>query len=413
MSICRHIIYRMHWIYFISFLFLMCCEEPEIESIKDKNLLWYKQNVSNHIEQKVDYEGKLLFYYLKKDGSKGEFNLIDPFTGQETFLNTIISNENELFGSIYHNNKAVIKVGVNFVFIDLVNGSLEQIPAYLPLPVIFENEGFTTDYANDHITHKKNDVKKINLITNEIETIYSADLVLPETFDTFFPLGGYSRVELYKKSGNLNSLILYGEYYGDSTNGRHWIDFIDPVSLTKQTDSLAIIGNVMDNWIDEENDKMYVINSAFYSNQYMVVVYAIDLLTKQILWEKRYMDVVWSGGMVLAQNKLFYIIDGVPEGTMYSVDPQTGQHLWVNKTKAGVLTSQLQELNGIIYFTSSNSGRIHAIDINTGQDLWNKRPPVDYGSYTTACYVVEGNEEKKGVVIGITWDEIFAYEAIK
>ena len=99
---------------------------------------------------------------------------------------------------------------------------------------------------------------------------------------------------------------------------------------------------------------------------------------------------------------------------LYNLHPATGQVLWKEKT-AGT-SSRLRYLNGIIYLSGGSTGRIHAVDTETGETVW-LLDPLKYNDgsddFKPDLYVVPGENGEKGKVIIQTHNVAYCVEAYR
>ncbi len=82
------------------------------------------------------------------------------------------------------------------------------------------------------------------------------------------------------------------------------------------------------------------------------------------------------------------------------------QTVWVN-TDTGSSPSQLKHHNGIVYFTSFGTGKLYAVDSETGHDLWEEESP-NKSAYSQAGFdFVELTIDKEKELIYLN-DRFFA-----
>ena len=73
-------------------------------------------------------------------------------------------------------------------------------------------------------------------------------------------------------------------------------------------------------------------------------------------------------------------------------------------------------LNGIVYFVGGSSGKLHAIDVNTGKHVWKldalKLGEPDWGHFkTNAVYVFPAEGNKSAKVIALSHLYAYCFEA--
>jgi glucose dehydrogenase/plastocyanin len=126
-----------------------------------------------------------------------------------------------------------------------------------------------------------------------------------------------------------------------------------------------------------------VVDGTVYVQDLNSNVYAVDLDTGKLVWQKGYeAPVVGPNGAAFDQGMLF-VTDGMQ--TVAALDAKTGEQLWSKQIAPPAtqgITQQLTALNGTIYVstipgTSTTSfylgggmGIIHALDERTGDELW-------------------------------------------
>ena len=76
----------------------------------------------------------------------------------------------------------------------------------------------------------------------------------------------------------------------------------------------------------------------------------------------------------------------------------------------------LRYLNGVVYFGGGGDGKLHAVDAETGEYLWEIESP-DLGKNKSAyfgglCAVVPGVGSEKGKIVVTTGLNAYCYEAI-
>jgi outer membrane protein assembly factor BamB len=154
-----------------------------------------------------------------------------------------------------------------------------------------------------------------------------------------------------------------------------------------------------------------------------IMVYALDLKTRTLLWEKENLDpgtIAHNGPLIISNNKLYlntgfkvfcldaftgdelwrsaYLSNGcfysnlveykdliiaqADEIGMYALDKNTGAQVWYNKDTDGTVFETLLH-EGIVYCTSSGYSRLYAIRASTGETIWKELSPNRGGSKTS------------------------------
>ncbi len=103
-------------------------------------------------------------------------------------------------------------------------------------------------------------------------------------------------------------------------------------------------------------------------------MFCLDTKTGNILWEKQFTgfgeDLLY-GNIIIEDNKL---IVKTSYESIYALDPNTGNVIWENE-KSGATPTDMVYSEGVIYYGSSGDGKLHAIDINDGKQLWEMESP--------------------------------------
>jgi len=102
-------------------------------------------------------------------------------------------------------------------------------------------------------------------------------------------------------------------------------------------------------------------------------MYAVDIVTGQELWRFDTGEPLMYSSPTIADGTAYF---GNSEGMFYSLDAHTGQELWrFEAEENGRVKSSPSVIDGVVYFVSGSwdtwfDDRIHALDINSGQQLW-------------------------------------------
>ncbi|MEP6738181.1 MAG: PQQ-binding-like beta-propeller repeat protein, partial [Chryseolinea sp.] len=141
-------------------------------------------------------------------------------------------------------------------------------------------------------------------------------------------------------------------------------------------------------------------------------IHCFDAMTGYERWRTRVGSKPVLSSMILADGRLYTANE---DRYVYCLDPNIGQIIW-RKESTGTC-SELSYLNGVIYFLGGGDGLLHAVDASTGDQLWKVQSPdlkknsgaFFYGS----CIAVQGQGDKKPVVVATTGLNAYAFEAIK
>jgi len=120
-------------------------------------------------------------------------------------------------------------------------------------------------------------------------------------------------------------------------------------------------------------------------------------------------DFLFSG-FIVEDNQL---LANCENSIFYCINPETGAIKW-HVDGAGTSTP-LRYLNGIVYFSGGSTGRIHAIDTNTGEYVW-LLDPANYNhqeDFKPDLYVAPGENGEKGKVIICTPEKAYCLPAYR
>lgn len=136
---------------------------------------------------------------------------------------------------------------------------------------------------------------------------------------------------------------------------------------------------------------------------------ANDVMTGDSIWEYNGTNNFTFGG--------FEIIDGCVYAMeevngLHCFDLHTGEKRWTMWHYALGTTSQMAHLNGVIYFVNGGNGNLMAVDMETGELLWDIESP-DRESFRREVAVYEGGPGEKNMVVTSTYQSAVAYEAVR
>jgi len=133
-----------------------------------------------------------------------------------------------------------------------------------------------------------------------------------------------------------------------------------------------------------------------------------DIITGNQIWVKDFPQDFMFSGFIIEDNK---IIANNEDTYTYALNPNTGSQIW--KTKTAGTSSRMSYLNGIVYFVGGSTGKLHAIDINTGKHVWKiDGHKLDGENFkTNAVYVFPAKNGKKAKIIALTHLNAYCFEA--
>ncbi len=138
-----------------------------------------------------------------------------------------------------------------------------------------------------------------------------------------------------------------------------------------------------------------------------------DFATGERLWRREFpLDFMFSRFIV----REGLVVANCENNILYGLDASTGVTRWQGEG-AGT-SSRLEDryLNGVVYFSGGSTGRIHAVDVQTGKTLWRLEsgylePGTD--DWKPDLYVVPGQNGEKGRVIACTFLNAYCFEAAR
>ena len=112
----------------------------------------------------------------------------------------------------------------------------------------------------------------------------------------------------------------------------------------------------------------------------------------------------------------FFVLDGriyamAEARALYCLDLYTGAVIWKQDYDGLGTTSRMSHLNGVLYFSSGGSGTLMAVDMATGNIIWNLESP-DGESFKEVA-VWPGGNGKKPLVLTATYQNAYCYEAVR
>jgi len=138
-----------------------------------------------------------------------------------------------------------------------------------------------------------------------------------------------------------------------------------------------------------------------------------DLWTGEQRWKRKFpLDFQFSG-FIVADGR---VVANCENSVLYGLDADRGTILWEGE---GAGTSSFLEgryLNGIVYFSGGSTGRIHAVDTETGKTVWRLEPGrIEKGAedWKPDIYVIPGQDGEKGRVVACTPLHAYCFEAYR
>ena len=137
------------------------------------------------------------------------------------------------------------------------------------------------------------------------------------------------------------------------------------------------------------------------------------LYSNRVAWSREFSNLFFISGFEIFDDIL---VANNEDTYLYGLSPISGRQLW--KTKASGTSSEMQYLNGVVYFVGGGDGLLHAVDIQTGKHLWKVRSPdLDRNSGAwfdrKVTVVPPGPGQEKGTVVVNSYIAAMAFEAAR
>lgn len=141
-------------------------------------------------------------------------------------------------------------------------------------------------------------------------------------------------------------------------------------------------------------------------------VIAFDLYTGDVVWQNHYDQGAFS--MILVNSVLVMSQQLGDETYAYGLDPETGQQLWVRPSGGGA--SDMQELNGVVYWKDRGDASLYAVDGLTGELIWrlgDPDPESESWWKSDGVAVLPGENGEKGRVFASSHLRFYCFEAAR
>lgn len=110
------------------------------------------------------------------------------------------------------------------------------------------------------------------------------------------------------------------------------------------------------------NNRIYVAESFH--------VVCLDLMTGEEIWRRTENGAFITGGILLAEGKLFAMCENL---TLYTINPEDGSLIHAEKNNGS--GTRMHYHKGRIYYVGQGDGLLHCIDASTGKHLWTMEGP--------------------------------------
>ena len=136
-----------------------------------------------------------------------------------------------------------------------------------------------------------------------------------------------------------------------------------------------------------------------------------DIATGDQIWVRDFPQDFMFSGFIIEEDK---IIANNEDTFTYCLNPENGTIIW--KTESSGTSSRMSYLNGIVYFVGGSTGKLHAIDLSTGEHVWkinagNLGESNTSNFKTNAVYVFEAENGNPARVIALSHLNAYSFEA--
>jgi len=417
---------KLSSIFLILFIFTAsCCKDDNTDKQTDPNgviiSLPYHWKKSLHLSNVVSngYISDAIYYNgnIAIPTTNGENNrfltMINPNNGEtiwqwnDNYLP--YSDQIIIFEKYQHNNLLTYQNGGKSYCINLDNGTT-QWRFLRDEPYLVQLSGLNNNYftfgqsITQYPQYSESVAFKGNMQTGELE-----EFIIPNfTLNNIAPgnrIGDITGIVPYKKDNvqylavlwqepqNVNSFYDWQTYlglYNYDTN--QWV-YEKSVINQPNTNGVVLAPPKI------YNDKIYV--------NVGKELFCHDLLSGSQIWSRQFLQDFMFSGFIIAEDK---IIANNEDTFTYGLDPENGNILW--KTETAGTSGRMSYLNGIVYFVGGSSGKLHALDVNTGEEVWRLDAsklgePSDSSFKTNAVYVFPADNNHPARVIALS--HLYAY----
>ena len=409
----------------VFFLFMASChrEDDTHTQIDDngvttslpyqwKKSLHNQNSVSNgYISNAIYYNGNILIPTTNGENNKF-LTMINPNNGEniwqwnDSYLP--FSNQIIIFEKHQHNNLLTYQTGDRSYCINLDNGTTEwkfrressfDVRLYPSYSGNFFN--LVPLDSNGHIeqTATRVEVNTGNLTTEVIRANYSGDYINSSNY-----IGGITNIVKTENNSNLYA-VTYAEplpnweinsYLGlYNSETKQWVydrKLMAPPTTNSSAYEPKIYNNKLYAWVGKN-----------------IVCHNLD--TGEQIWRKPFPQDFLFSGFIIEDNK---IIANNEDTFTYCLNPENGTIIW--KTESSGTSSRMSYLNGIVYFVGGSTGKLHAIDVSTGEHVWkinvgNLGESSTNSFKTNAVYVFEAENGNPAKVIALSHLNAYSFEA--
>jgi outer membrane protein assembly factor BamB len=369
-------------------------------------------NSNGYISNAVYYKGN--FAIPTTDGENNRFlTLINPDNGEiiwnwnDSYLP--YSNQIEIFHHYQFNNLLTYQVGSKSYCVNLETGTTQWkfqrdssfgSRLYPSIDNNFFNKVSIIDASGyGETTVNKTDINTGDITKEVIRANYAGDYINPNNL-----IGAITNVIKLPNSTNLYA-ITYAEpspnwvvntylgLYDDSTKA--WIyerKLMAPPTQNSSAYEPKIYNGKLYAWVGKN-------------------IVCHNLETGEQIWRKPFPQDFLFSGFIIEDDK---IIANNEDTFTYGIHPENGNILW--KTESAGTSGRISYLNGIAYFVGGSTGKLHAIDTETGQHVWKLEAsslgePAGNSFKTNAVYVFPPKNGNAAKVIALSHLNAYSFEA--
>ena len=167
-------------------------------------------------------------------------------------------------------------------------------------------------------------------------------------------------------------------------------------------DSVKIGNSTTARFTEYYNNKFYI------KDQFNIYCYSRE--TAALIWQEEFPAQIDALNVVEDHNK---IIINCVNYTSYCINADSNTQIWQENTAAS--TSNIYYQDGVVYFIGGDTGKLHALDINTGKHYWKVVVPHLDGPGSSFSKHVGGmpaQNGKKGKIFTSSFTRAYCFEAV-
>lgn len=414
----------------VFFLFMASChKEDDTDKQTDENGVitslhyqWKKSlhnqnSVSNgYISDAIYYNGSIAIPTTNGENNKF-LTMINPNNGEtiwqwnDNYLP--YSNQIIIFEKYQNNNLLTYQTGNNSYCINLDDGTTQwkyrREDSFHVTISGLDNIFFIQGESLSMYPKYQEDVAfKGNLETGELNEFITPNF----TINNIAPgnrIGDVTRIEPYRHNG-IQHLVLTWQEPQNVNSINDWQTY------------LGLYNYETSEWVYEKKEMNepningvvlappVIYQDKFYANiGHQLVCH--DIATGNQVWVRDFSQDFMFSGFIIEENK---IIANNEDTFTYCLNPENGNIIW--KTESSGTSGRMSYLNGIVYFVGGSTGKLHAIDVSTGEHVWkinasNLGEPSTNSFKTNAVYVFEAENGNPAKVIALSHLYAYSFEA--